>query len=70
MDWHTTWQDPIAIICVVACVAFAWWLHRRLGRTTACGSCSAHAPTAPERSPGPPTRAAVPLDALRLGRRR
>jgi len=29
MDWHWTWQDPVALGLAVAILGALWWLRRR-----------------------------------------
>ncbi|NUN14634.1 MAG: hypothetical protein HUU55_13470 [Myxococcales bacterium] len=41
MNWHVTWQDPVAIGMVIAIVVFSLWLRRRGTRTSnACQGCA------------------------------
>ena len=63
MNWHLTWQDPVALaLCVLGLVG-AWWLRRRvLGADTSCG-CGASCE--PETASG-----MVAEEQLRLGRPR
>ena len=61
MNWHLTWQDPVALALCAAGLGFAWWIRRRValgdrGCDTACGQTGA-----PE---------IVATDQLRLGRPR
>ena len=69
MDWHTTWQDPVAIALVVVCVAFAMWLRRRVARDSGCGSCHAHGPSEPAAEGPSRPSGFVALGELRMSRR-
>ena len=60
MDWHLTWQDPVAIGLAVLCLLFVAWFRRRARRSSACGGCG--------QKPSPPTQI-VPAETLRLGKR-
>ena len=37
MDWHITWQDPVAWLLAVLGLAGAWWLKRRYSPAHGCG---------------------------------
>ncbi|MCC6620862.1 MAG: hypothetical protein IT385_06385 [Deltaproteobacteria bacterium] len=67
MNWHVTWQDPVAIALVVLVVLGARWLKRRL-TPVGCAACPhTGADASPDtRGPTPPTR--VPVERMRLGR--
>ncbi|MCB9736074.1 MAG: hypothetical protein H6745_26095 [Deltaproteobacteria bacterium] len=76
MGWHLTWQDPVAVALGALCLAFAWWLRRRVPPSTGCAKC----PSKGHHGEGSEARAAssgdprsgglhVPLSATRLGRR-
>lgn len=59
-----SWQDPVALILAAMLVIVPLLLRRRLSKS-ACASCGPH-----DARPAvaPPTR--IPVEALRLGRRR
>jgi len=59
-----SWQDPVALILAAMLVIVPLLLRRRLSKSP-CASCGPH-DTKPTATP--PTR--VPIEALRLGRRR
>lgn len=69
MDWHITWQDPVALALVVLSILLSRWLARRIQRS-GCASCPGHtlaAPTPKVRTPqAGGTR--VSLDRLRISR--
>lgn len=70
MDWHLTWQDPVALALVVLSILLSRWLARRLQRT-GCAKCPAHALAAPTPKPRGPQGSGemVSLDRLRIGGR-
>ena len=61
MNWHLTWQDPIALALCVLGLGLAWWLRRRVTKD-ACGCDTGCGPDA--------VTDVVPTEALRLGRAR
>lgn len=66
MEWHLTWQDPVAIAAFIGAIFFARWLRRR-ATPTACEACAQKVSGKPSaRRPMPPT--VVGLERLRLGR--
>jgi hypothetical protein len=68
MDWHLTWQDPVALLVAALCVGFALWLRRRTAATsTGCAACPSMRGEAPE-APGASQK--IPTSQLSLGRRR
>ncbi|TNF38114.1 MAG: hypothetical protein EP329_01345 [Deltaproteobacteria bacterium] len=70
MNWHLTWQDPVALALVVLSILFSRWLSRRLQRA-GCAKCNAHELAAPTPEPRGPRAAGkmVALERLRIGSR-
>ncbi len=62
MEWHLTWQDPIAIALAVLGLVFVWWLRRRFEGESNCAECTS--------KPTPKSKTATPLASLRLGKPR
>ena len=60
MNWHLTWQDPVAWVLVILGLGLAWWFHRRTP-SEGCSSCG-------DEDPGS-TDARVDVAETRLGRR-
>ncbi len=66
MDWHFTWQDPVAIGLAVLFLGFAFWLSKRVERA-GCASCPSKQSAAPTQPAA--TAKIVRLERLRLSRR-
>lgn len=76
MGWHLTWQDPVALVLGALCLAFAWWLRRRVPASTGCAKCPSKGHHAPRSEAGAASAGGydaggvvVALSATRLGRR-
>ncbi len=71
MNWHLTWQDPVALALAVAGIALALWLRRRFDGGHDCGSCSkTQTPPGPDAEGGGRGGVTqVSLGSLRMGRR-
>lgn len=68
MDWHITWQDPLAICLVVVVVVFSAWLRRRWAKNAAgCHGCSS-AGSQQLQAPGHGGVIQVSIQSVTLGR--
>jgi hypothetical protein len=70
MDWHWTWQDPVAVAASFAGMLLAFRAWRHTGASAGgCASCPmAEAHGKAPASPGP--AADLPTHALSIGRPR
>lgn len=63
MEWHLTWQDPIALALVVLVIVAVRWAKKKL-EPAGCAACT-HKDDAP-RATKP---VMIGIERLRLGRR-
>lgn len=68
MDWHWTWQDPVAIGLALLGIAFAWWLRRKTASKVG-GGCPTCAPNPVAITPAGPEAKRVATSQLRLSQR-
>ena len=71
MDWHLTWQDPVALGLALAGVAFAWWLRRKTASKVGggCSTCETNPLASASGSEDEPSTRSVPTSQLRIGQR-
>ncbi|MGM0575454.1 MAG: hypothetical protein ACQEXJ_06960 [Myxococcota bacterium] len=68
LDWHLTWQDPVALALAIAGLVLAFWFWRRAPSDTGCHACKHASVERAREVEATPRR--IQLGEMRLGQSR